>query len=99
MDMVLERNLTWLVTLGNRYDDGTMEREQAAKLKIDTSRSASRLLLDAMEICGGIAGLDEFGLARHAADLFVTRVGEGSNRALMTQAVRPLLSDIEDQLQ
>jgi len=26
-------------------------------------------------------------------------VGEGSNRALMTQAVRPLLSDIADQLQ
>ncbi|MGE4602554.1 MAG: acyl-CoA dehydrogenase family protein, partial [Planctomycetota bacterium] len=77
----------------------TMEREQAAKVKIDTSRAASRLLQDAMEVCGGVSALDEFGLARHAADLFVTRVGEGSNRALMTQAVRPLLPDIADQLQ
>jgi len=99
MDMVLERNLTWLISLCGRYDASTMEKEQAAKLKIDTSRTVSRLLLDAMEICGGVAGLDEFGLARHAADLFVTRVGEGSNRALMTQAVRPLLPDIADQLQ
>ncbi|MEE2882628.1 MAG: acyl-CoA dehydrogenase family protein [Planctomycetota bacterium] len=99
MDIVLERNLTWLIALGNRYDDGTMEREQAAKLKIDSSRAVSSLLLEAMEVCGGVACLDEFGLARHAADLFVTRVGEGSNRALMTQAVRPLLPDIVNQLQ
>ena len=99
MEIALERNLTWLVNIGRRYDEGTMEREQASKLKIDCSRVASRLLLDAMEICGGVAGLDEFGLSRHSADLFVTRVGEGSNRALMTQAVRPLLSDIADQLQ
>ncbi|MEE2856652.1 MAG: acyl-CoA dehydrogenase family protein [Planctomycetota bacterium] len=99
MEIALERNLTWLVHIGRRYDEGTMEREQASKLKIDCSRVASRLLLDAMEVCGGVAGLDEFGLSRHSADLFVTRVGEGSNRALMTQAVRPLLSDIADQLQ
>ena len=63
------------------------------KVKIDSSRAASRLLVEAMEICGGVAGLDEFGLARHHNDLFVTRVGEGSNRALMTFAVRPLLPD------
>lgn len=99
MDMVLERNLTWLMSLCRRYENGTLEKEQAAKVKIDSSRSVSRLMLEAMEICGGVAGLDEFGLARHSADLFVTRVGEGSNRALMTQAVRPLLSDISDQLQ
>ena len=99
MDLVLERNLTWMIELGKRYDEKTFEREQAAKLKIDTSRAASRLLQDAMEVCGGVSALDEFGLARHAADLFVTRVGEGSNRALMTQAVRPLLPDIADQLQ
>ncbi|HIO66281.1 MAG TPA: acyl-CoA dehydrogenase, partial [Planctomycetes bacterium] len=99
MEIALERNLTWLIQIGRRYDEGTMEREQASKIKIDCSRVASSLLLDAMEVCGGVAGLDEFGLARHSADLFVTRVGEGSNRALMTQAVRPLLSDIADQLQ
>ena len=51
-----------------------------------------------MEICGGIAALDEFGLSRHHNDLFVTRVGEGSNRALMTQAVAVLLPDIRGQL-
>lgn len=99
MDLVLERNLTWMMELGKRYDENTMEREQAIKLKIDTSRAASKLLLEAMEVCGGVSALDEFGLARHSADLFVTRVGEGSNRALMTQAVRPLLPDIADQLQ
>ena len=99
MEIALERNLTWLIQIGRRHDENTMEREQASKLKIDCSRVASRLLLDAMEVCGGVAGLDEFGLSRHSADLFVTRVGEGSNRALMTQAVRPLLSDIADQLQ
>ncbi len=99
MDIALERNLTWLMHLARCHDDGSIEREQAAKVKIDCSRVASRLLMDAMEVCGGVASLDEFGLARHSADLFVTRVGEGSNRALMTQAVRPLLSDIADQLQ
>ena len=36
------------------------------------------------------------GLARHHNDLFVTRVGEGSNRALMTFAVRPLLPDMKE---
>ena len=93
MDIALERNLTWLMTLLERYDAGKLDREQAAKVKIDSSRVASRLLLDAMEICGGVAGLDEFGLSRHHNDLFVTRVGEGSNRALMTQIARSLLPE------
>ena len=93
MDIALERNLTWLMTLLERYDSGKLDREQAAKVKIDSSRVASRLLLDAMEICGGVAGLDEFGLSRHHNDLFVTRVGEGSNRALMTQIARSLLPE------
>ena len=85
MDIALERNLTWLVQLLGRYERGESPREQAAKVKIDSSRVASKLLLDAMEICGGVACLDEFGLIRHHNDLFVTRVGEGSNRALLCQ--------------
>ena len=44
----------------------------------------------AMEICGGVACFDEFGLIRHHNDLFVTRVGEGSNFALKDLIVRPL---------
>lgn len=96
LDLALDRNLTWLLTLLERFDRGVLEREQAAKVKIDCSRVASHLLVEAMEICGGVAGLDEFGLSRHHNDLFVTRVGEGSNRALMTQVVRPLLPDILD---
>jgi alkylation response protein AidB-like acyl-CoA dehydrogenase len=99
MDLALERNLSWLIQLVHAYDKGTMDREQAAKVKIDCSRVASTLVQDAMEICGGVACLDEFGLARHAADLFVTRVGEGSNRALMSQISRSLLPDIADELQ
>ncbi|MFN0057552.1 MAG: acyl-CoA dehydrogenase family protein [Planctomycetota bacterium] len=93
MDIVLERNLTWLLHLVKLQDQGKTVREQAAKVKIDCSRAASHLLVEAMEICGGVACLDEFGLARHHNDLFVTRVGEGSNRALMTFAVRPLLDE------
>ena len=73
--------------------------EQAAKVKIDSSRVASHLLVEAMEICGGVAGLDEFGLSRHHNDLFVTRVGEGSNRALMTQIARSLLPECGSILQ
>ena len=53
MDIALERNLTWLLQLCRRYDDGTLEREQAAKVKIDSSRVASDLLVMAMEVCGG----------------------------------------------
>ncbi|MFQ5654422.1 MAG: acyl-CoA dehydrogenase family protein [Planctomycetota bacterium] len=93
MDIVLDRNLTWLFELLRHYDAGRVERERCSKVKIDCSRAASHLLVEAMEVCGGVAGLDEFGLSRHHNDLFVTRVGEGSNRALMTQAVRPLLPE------
>ncbi len=99
MDLALERNITWLMHLVAAHDAGTIEREQAAKVKIDCSRVASQLLLEAMEICGGVACLDEFGLARHHNDLFVTRVGEGSNRALMSFAVRPLVPDSASFLQ
>lgn len=99
MDLALERNLSWLIQLVHRYDQGSLDREQAAKVKIDCSRVASELVQDAMEVCGGVACLDEFGLARHAADLFVTRVGEGSNKALMSQISRSLLPEIADQLQ
>ncbi|MEM7166952.1 MAG: acyl-CoA dehydrogenase family protein [Planctomycetota bacterium] len=99
MDISLERNLTWLLHLTQQYDNGASVREQAAKVKIDSSRAASQHLLEAMEICGGVACLDEFGLARHHNDLFVTRVGEGSNRALKTFAVRPLLKECADILQ
>ena len=35
----------------------------------------------------------EFGLSRHHNDLFVTRVGEGSNRALMTFIAKELMPD------
>ena len=99
MDLALDRNINWLMTLLERYDRGVLDREQAAKVKIDSSRAASHLLVEAMEICGGVAGLDEFGLSRHHNDLFVTRVGEGSNRALMTQISRSLLPDCAGILQ
>jgi alkylation response protein AidB-like acyl-CoA dehydrogenase len=90
MDIALERGLTWLLTLCEKHNEGTLNREQAAKVKVDCSRVASDLLLLAMEVCGGIACLDEFGLIRHHNDLFVTRVGEGSNFVLRDLIVRPL---------
>ena len=90
MDIALERNLTWLLHLCGLYDRDALTREQAAKVKVDSSRAASELLPLAMEICGGVACLDEFGLIRHMNDLFVTRVGEGSNFALKDLIVRPL---------
>lgn len=90
MDIALERNLTWLLDLCQRHDAGTLDRESAAKVKVDSSRVASDLVLLAMEVCGGVACLDEFGLIRHHDDLFVTRVGEGSNFALKDLIVRPL---------
>jgi len=99
MDIALERNLTWLMHLTQGHDEGKISREQAAKVKIDCSRVASHLLIDAMEICGGVACLDEFGLHRHHNDLFVTRVGEGSNRALMTFSARSILDDCKGILQ
>lgn len=98
MDIALEQGLTWLIHLVRRYDAGTLPRESAAKAKIECSRRASELLPLAMEICGGIASLDEFGLVRHWRDLFVCRVGEGSNFALKTLASRPLLPSIQDLL-
>lgn len=99
MDVALEQGLTWLVELVRRYDAGTLDREQAAKVKVECSRRASHLLVEAMEVCGGVACLDEFGLIRHHNDLFVTRVGEGSNRVLMGQVARQLMPDIADVLQ
>lgn len=90
MDIALERNLTWLIDCCRRYDAGTLERETAAKVKVDSSRVASDLVTLAMEACGGVACLDEFGLIRHQDDLFVTRVGEGSNFALKDLIIRPL---------
>lgn len=90
MDIALERNITWLVHLCRLYDQDRLPREQAAKVKVDSSRVASDLVLMAMEACGGVACLDEFGLIRHHNDLFVTRVGEGSNFALKDLIIRPL---------
>lgn len=99
MDIALETNLTWLCHLTRLYNEDRLTREQAAKVKIEASRTASDLVVRAMEVCGGVAALDEFGLVRHHNDLFVTRVGEGSNFALKTLAVRPLVPDIADILQ
>lgn len=90
MDIAVERGVTWLMHCCRRYDGGKLGREQAAKVKVDCSRAASDLLVQAMEICGGVACFDEFGLIRHHNDLFVTRVGEGSNFALKDLIVRPL---------
>ena len=94
MDITLEQGLTWLIDLTNRYNDDTLDRESAAKVKIECSRKASAHLTMAMEICGGGSSLDEFGLIRHHRDLFVCRVGEGSNFALKGFAARPLMPDI-----
>ena len=99
MDIALEQGLTWLLHLVQQFDAGTLQREAAAKVKIECSRRASDLLTLAMEICGGVASLDEFGLMRHLRDLFVCRVGEGSNFALKTLAVKPLVPPIADLLQ
>jgi alkylation response protein AidB-like acyl-CoA dehydrogenase len=90
MDIALERGLTWLMHCCTLYEKNLLTREQAAKVKVDCSRTASDLLLLAMEICGGVSCFDEFGLIRHHNDLFVTRVGEGSNFALKDLIVRPL---------
>jgi short/branched chain acyl-CoA dehydrogenase len=98
MDIVLEQGLTWLLDLVKQYDLGVIRRESAAKVKIECSRRASDLLTLAMEICGGIASLDEFGLIRHLRDLFVCRVGEGSNFVLQTLVAKPLMPSIADQL-
>ena len=94
MDITLEQGLTWLIDLTNRYNDNTLDRESAAKVKIECSRKASDHMTMAMEICGGVSSLDEFGLTRHHRDLFVCRVGEGSNFALKGFATRPLMPDI-----
>lgn len=99
LDIALEQGLTWLLHLVRQYDTGTLHREAAAKVKIECSRRASELLPLAMEMCGGVACLDEFGLVRHWRDLFVCRVGEGSNFALKTLATRPLMPHIQDMLQ
>lgn len=98
MDIALEQGLTWLMHLVRQYDADTLQRESAAKVKIECSRRASDLLTRAMEMCGGIASLDEFGLMRHLRDLFVCRVGEGSNFALKTLATKPLVPRIADLL-
>lgn len=92
LDIAVERGTTWLMDLCGRFDKGTLSRESAAKCKVDCSQVASDLLVQAMEVCGGVSCLDEFGLIRHHNDLFVTRVGEGSNYALRDLIVRPLRS-------
>ncbi len=94
MDIALEQGLTWLIELTRRYDAGTLNRESPAKVKMECSRRASDLLTMAMEVCGGVACLDEFGLIQHHRELFVCRVGEGSNFALKNLAIRPLMPDI-----
>lgn len=99
MDIALEQGLTWLLQLVRQYNAGTLQRESAAKVKIECSRRASDLYTLAMEICGGVACLDEFGLIRHMRDLFVCRVGEGSNFALKTLATKPLMPQIDGLLQ
>lgn len=98
MDIALEQGLTWLMGCTAQYEAGVLNRESAAKIKIECSRRASELLPLAMEICGAVACLDEFGLTRHQRDMFVARVGEGSNFALKTLAARPLMPGIADLL-
>lgn len=99
MDIALEQGLVWLLDLVQQYDSGVLRRESAAKVKIECSRRASDLLTRAMEICGGVASLDEFGLIRHLRDLFVCRVGEGSNFVLQTLVAKALMPNIADLLQ
>ncbi|MCA9758505.1 MAG: acyl-CoA/acyl-ACP dehydrogenase [Candidatus Eisenbacteria bacterium] len=99
MDIALHQGVTWLLHLVKEYDAGTMRRESAAKVKIECSRRASELAILAMDICGGVSCLDEFGLIRHNRDLFVCRVGEGSNFALKSLSTRPLVPEIANILE
>jgi len=56
MDITLEQGLTWLIHLVTQYDDATLKRESAAKVKIECSRQTSDLLTRAMEISLRIPG-------------------------------------------
>ena len=96
---ILRRSIELYKDLAKRYDEGTLDRESPAKVKIETSRRASDLITLAMEVCGGVACLDEFGLMRHLRDVFVCRVGEGSNYALKTLATRCLMPEIQRVMQ
>jgi alkylation response protein AidB-like acyl-CoA dehydrogenase len=95
MDIALHQGLAFLWHGLALYEAGTMPRELAAKIKIECTRRASDLLTLAMDICGGVACLDEFGLIQHHRDLFVCRVGEGSNFAIKTLATKPLMPNIQ----
>ena len=99
MDIALDQGVTWLMQAVKKYEEGTLTPDGAARVKIECSRRASDLLTLAMESCGGVACLDEFGLTRHHRDLFVCRVGEGSNFALKTFCAKPLMPSIQGILQ
>ena len=93
MDISWNKALTWLIDLTNRYDDNTLDRESAAKVKIECSRKASDHMTMAMKICGGVSSLDEFGLTRHHRDLLFVELVKVV-LALKGFAARPLMPDI-----
>src|ERR1041384_8218841 len=57
MDIAVERGVTWLLHLCRLYAQDRLGREQAAKVKVDCSRTASELLVLGLEGCGGVACL------------------------------------------
>jgi hypothetical protein len=92
LDLAVEQGLAWLVHLSNLYAKGTLTRERGreGEDRLFEARLGTPARRDG-DLRRRRACLDEFGLIRHHDDLFVTRVGEGSNRALMSQIARPLL--------
>jgi len=84
----------YVLHLAQQLDDGESIAKSASIAKLYCTEETQKICEKAMQICGGMGLLEDFGLARYYRDARVLTIGEGTTEIQKNIIFKSLLEGI-----